>query len=460
MKTFSKLSLIIIFSSLLILLFSCGKKESRQINNKQNLIIISVNNGPKEGEDERIEEQKLQNKIFQKYYPNGLIEASSWQFSPETFLSRMAIGTCTDVVGVFASDVLSIMEKGYALDITNMIKEWELFQQLRPEIIEPITRNGRIYGLPVGGIGGGYVMTLFYNKKLFKEAGIVDEKGEAKPPQTWEEFVEIAKKLTNREKNVAGFGILGGDGAGWHFLNWVWQAGGEFEKNIDGKWTAVFDSPEAVKALEFIKDLKWKHNVLQANVLTSNDDLFQLFVAEQIAMAIFTPEYLIYLVEKFKYPIENIGITLLPAGPAGRANQMGGAYNIINPTTSKEKQKMAFNFLTFTYNLEWIEEQCKLLKQQGRVFGFATLPIFKEEYQSKINAIIDKYRTVPGDIALMAEAVKYVRPEPPYYCQQLYQEALTPLIQAVLTDKNVDCEKLLKDGAKKFQTGFLDKIGQ
>jgi len=460
MKAFLKLYLIIILSSLLIMLFSCGKKESSQINQKQNLIVISVNNGPKEGEDEKIVEQKLQNKIFQKYYSNGLIEASSWQFSPETFLSRMAIGTSTDVVGVFASDVLSIMEKGYALDITDMIKEWELFQQLRPEIIEPITRNGRIYGLPVGGIGGGYVMTLFYNKKLFKEAGIVDEKGEAKPPQTWEEFVETAKKLTNREKNVAGFGILGGDGAGWHFLNWVWQGGGEFEKNINGKWTAIFDSPEAVKALEFIKDLKWKHNVLQANVLTGNDDLFQLFVAEQIAMAIFTPEYLVYLVEKFKYPIENIGITLLPAGPAGRANQMGGAYNIINPTSSKEKQKMAFNFLIFTYNLEWIEEQCKLLKQQGRVFGFATLPIFKEEYQSKINAIIDKYRTVPGDTALMAEAVKYVRPEPPYYCQQLYQEALTPLIQAVLTDKNADCEKLLKDGAKKFQTGFLDKIGQ
>ena len=34
---------------------------------------------------------------------------------------------------------------------------------------------------------------LFYNKKLFRDAGIVDAKGEAKPPQTWDELLADAK---------------------------------------------------------------------------------------------------------------------------------------------------------------------------------------------------------------------------------------------------------------------------
>ena len=40
---------------------------------------------------------------------------------------------------------------------------------------------------------------------MFKKAGIVDEKGEAKPPKTLSEFVEDAKKLTDTSKKEYGF---------------------------------------------------------------------------------------------------------------------------------------------------------------------------------------------------------------------------------------------------------------
>jgi len=59
---------------------------------------------------------------------------------------------------------------------------------------------------------------------------------------------------------------------------------------------------------------------------------------------------------------------------------------------------------------------------------------------------------------MMREAAKYIHPEPPYYCQQLYSEYLGPAVQKVLTDKNADPEKLLKDAAREFQHNFLDKI--
>ncbi len=45
---------------------------------------------------------------------------------------------------------------------------------------------------------------LLYNKDMFKEAGIVDENGEAKPPRTYEELREDAKKLTNAQKGKYG----------------------------------------------------------------------------------------------------------------------------------------------------------------------------------------------------------------------------------------------------------------
>ena len=62
--------------------------------------------------------------------------------------------------------------------------------------------QGKSYALP----GGATTRGLIYNKDMFKAAGIVDEKGEAKPPVTLAEYREYAKKLTDKSKNQ--FGIV------------------------------------------------------------------------------------------------------------------------------------------------------------------------------------------------------------------------------------------------------------
>lgn len=53
---------------------------------------------------------------------------------------------------------------------------------------------------------GATTRALLYNKDMFKEAGIVDENGEAKPPKTYAEMREVAKKLTDVSK--AKYGII------------------------------------------------------------------------------------------------------------------------------------------------------------------------------------------------------------------------------------------------------------
>ncbi len=467
---------IFILQVLFLVFIGCGNNEDANNNissdalkteSNEVKIIVSVNNGAHEDDKLRLAEQIFMNKLWQEKYANSEIRFDDWQYSNDTFMVKIKGGTATDVIGLHATEGTMVIEKGYALDLTDYIQQWDKFPLINKEVFEPFSRDGRIYGIPGAAFGGGgYVMTLFYNKDMFIKNNIVDSQGEPKPPQTWEDFVEAAKKLTDKNKGIAGFGILGDThGSGWHFLNWVWQAGGDFEKKIDGKWTAVFDSQEAINALQFIKDLRWRHDVLQSNLLCNNDDLFELFTSERIAMALFTPEYLKYLVEKFNFPLEKIGICLLPAGPGGRANQMGGGYGIINPNIDSKKIEMAINLLLFDYDPYVMEERAKFQREEGEkilghppMIGWGTLPLFKSEYQSKIDTILDKYRTIPSQKELMAEALKYIHPEPPFYSQQLYGEALGPSIQAVLTNKNSDPAKLLKDANTMFQKRFLDKI--
>jgi multiple sugar transport system substrate-binding protein len=52
--------------------------------------------------------------------------------------------------------------------------------------------EGRLYGLPLDC----YPMGLYYNRKLFREAGIVDGSGQARPPRTLDEFLDAARRLT------------------------------------------------------------------------------------------------------------------------------------------------------------------------------------------------------------------------------------------------------------------------
>ncbi|MCX7919787.1 MAG: sugar ABC transporter substrate-binding protein [bacterium] len=422
------------------------------------MVVITVNNGPREGDKLAEEETRVYLALFNKKYPNIKVKMSSWQFTPETFLTKMAGGTCTDVVGMFATEGIGVAEKNLALDLTDRIRTWENYPDLNPAILAPYTVNGRYYGLPAGPYSG-YIMGLFYNKKLFKSAGIVDSTGEPKPPETWDEFVQTAVKLTDRKKNISGFGICAATGAaGWYFLNWVWQAGGDFEQKQGNKWIAVFNAPPAVHALQFIKDLRWKYDVLQPNFLIDSEEAFKLFASDQIAMAMMTPEWIPILVEKYGMDINNIGVTILPAGPAGRANQMGGGYAIINPTISREKQDACWKYITFAHDTAAFEQITKLRKEQGRIVGIPQLCAYQGERKEIFDRILDTYRNIPLYERFRTEANKYVKAEPPFFCQQLYSEALSPAVQSVLSNKNADPKKLLDTAATQFQTRFLDTI--
>lgn len=78
----------------------------------------------------------------------------------------------------------------------------EIIKRFKPYIDESRHKyNGKTYTMPTSTTTYG----LIYNKEMFKAAGIVDENGEAKPPETFSEFIHDAKLLTNPKKGEYGF---------------------------------------------------------------------------------------------------------------------------------------------------------------------------------------------------------------------------------------------------------------
>jgi multiple sugar transport system substrate-binding protein len=98
-------------------------------------------------------------------------------------------------------------------------------------------------------------MALFYNKKLFDEAGV------AYPDEntTWDDIKVIAEKLKKVEgEEVTQWGFDVGDLAvWWGSISLAWaQGGGYFDKVVEPT-TFTVSSPEAVSALKWIQDIMY-----------------------------------------------------------------------------------------------------------------------------------------------------------------------------------------------------------
>jgi ABC-type glycerol-3-phosphate transport system substrate-binding protein len=426
-------------------------------------VAITHSNGPAEDDKPAQAERRLVAEFYHRKFPDAELRFSTWQFSPDTFFAKAIAGTLPEIVGVFATESTIILDSRMSSDITDELKAWKLYPLLNPRLVEPMSRGGRVYGLPVGGANGGfYVMTLFYNKDLLRAAGLVDAAGEIIAPQTWDDFTTYAARLTDRKRGVAGFGILGETGGcAWHFLNWAWQAGGDFERQDPqtGAWRAVFDEPPVVRALEFLKDLRWKHDVLQRNVLAGNDEIQQGFASGRVAMCLQAPETIQSLVHKFHMPAERIGICLLPAGPAGRANQIGGAFVLLRPGLEGKRKQRAFDSIVFEHDLDVVDAKIKLLAAQGRPIGIPTVPTFTPEYQARLDAIVNRHRNVPDQGALMAEASGHIRMEPPVKAQVLYEYLSAP-IQEVLVEPAANPAADLRAANRRFQLRVLDPVNE
>ncbi|MEG1426928.1 MAG: sugar ABC transporter substrate-binding protein [Oscillospiraceae bacterium] len=113
---------------------------------------------------------------------------------------------------------------------------------------DTMTYKDDVYGLRITSNN----LALFYNKDMFKEAGLA----EPTATWTWDDLRSAAKTLTNPEKNVFGLDLPIYDkkgGYAWTWLPFLWQSGGELLS--EDRTQAVFNSEEGVKSLKFWKDM-------------------------------------------------------------------------------------------------------------------------------------------------------------------------------------------------------------
>jgi multiple sugar transport system substrate-binding protein len=211
-------------------------------------------------------------KGFEKANPGMKVNLRSvgWQQNHDTTAQMIAANQLPDLVNTATIWLPEWVKANAILPVTSDIVPAAVQSRFVPSLFSKGAQyQGKIWGLPFAAAARG----MFYNKDLYKQAGI------ASAPATWSQLLAASTRI-NKKTGTFGFAFDGkGVQAFRYFGYFLWNAGGDFF-TPEGK--ALFNSPQGVRALSFLVKLAKSNSIPDATGLTA-EDIEPLFLAQRVA---------------------------------------------------------------------------------------------------------------------------------------------------------------------------------
>ena len=178
--------------------------------------------------------------------------------------------------------------------------------------------DGRILAIPVNGSGP----IFWYRTDIFDKYGIT-------PPDTWDEVVEMKKKLQTQidadptYKEVYAYCMRAGRGAGantWNVSPLIHCYGGQI---FDERMKAVFDSAEACKALEMYRALQVGYGNPPGSEGIDFYTMVDMFAGGNLASMYAGIDHIVFINDPARCAYyDRWDAALPPRGPAGRYSSL------------------------------------------------------------------------------------------------------------------------------------------
>ncbi|MGO2747874.1 ABC transporter substrate-binding protein [Microbacterium sp.] len=249
-----------------------------------------------------------------------------------------------DVIQYWYPTVGALAEAGALADITDWVAGDEDIDQADfiDAVYQPYTQyDGKTYGLPIDGD----THVLFYNKEIFERNGV-------EPPATWDEYVDVARTITENESGdgVYGTALLGSKSAfniGSSFFNRLATMSSD---PIDSALPQL-DSDVAVEAAQAMLDVS--EYALPSPLEIGFEQALPQFLAGKVGMMEFWTDLGVFAQDPEQSQIvDGWGVVPLPLGPEG---SVSGALNAgwamgISPNAADED--LAKQFVSFASSAE------------------------------------------------------------------------------------------------------------
>lgn len=179
---------------------------------------------------------------FSAEYPDVdvRVDIQPWAGRNEKFTAALSAGRAPDLVYLIPDQIPQFVRLG-ALEPVSLPED--VVADYLPGALQGATYEGELYTAPV-------LMSAvapIYNKALFEEAGVETF------PKTWEELEAIAPAFKESGVYLLQYGASLEESLNLTYYPLLWQAGGQVFAE-DGK-SVAFNSPEGIKALQFVVDM-------------------------------------------------------------------------------------------------------------------------------------------------------------------------------------------------------------
>lgn len=195
---------------------------------------------------------------FEKANPDVKVKAEflPWNAYWDKLKTTIMSGTAYDVISFSHLNSAPYVTKGALYDMGKLKGAKELLKEMQPGTQSVGMYKGKMYGIPVG-VG---VRAMIYNKEMFDEAGIPYPS--STKPYSWEEFVEVGKKLTKVDADGKIIQYACNLHVDQCWVAIVDQAGGSFLDNYTRPTKVTINTPAGIAGLTYFADLfKNKINV-------------------------------------------------------------------------------------------------------------------------------------------------------------------------------------------------------
>ena len=199
---------------------------------------------------------------------------STWSEYSNKIVTQVAGGQAPDLINIAIEGAKLLVSKNLLIPLDDMMDgdadSAELMDDVHPELIAPFIIDGKTWLIPHSWNN----MVIFYNTKIFEEAGLEPPKAD----WTWDDFLQTAITLTtgSGDDKVFGFAIpyFNFGLHGWWLTNDTYQ--------LNDEWTeSNLDDPKMTEAVQFVHDLVHEHGVSPS---VEGTDTGNLFVSGRVAM--------------------------------------------------------------------------------------------------------------------------------------------------------------------------------
>jgi len=245
-------------------------------------------------------------------------------------------GTPPTTAILLSTDMFTLIDEDAIVaysDIANTPDDQAWMKSFYPAFMANSQTGGKTWGIPFQRS----TIVLYWNKELFKEAGLDPNRA----PANWKEMLDYAQKLTKRNSvgNTTQWGVqIPSSGFPYWLFQGLTTPNGVELMNSAGTET-YFDKPAVVEALQYWVDLGRKHEVMPSGVIewgTTPKDFFE----KKIAMMWTTTGNLTNVKANAKF---DFGVAMLPAEKR-RGSPTGGGNFYVFKKASKDQQMAAVKF--------------------------------------------------------------------------------------------------------------------